>query len=59
MRQAAIAALITLAVLSPAGATEQGHRANSVSAFLGVTGEGRRQRAGTVGLEYERCLGEH
>ena len=59
MRQAAIVALITLAMLSPAEATEQGHHANSVSAFLGVTGEGRRQRAGTIGLEYERRLGEH
>jgi hypothetical protein len=59
MRQAAIAALITLVVLSPAGAAEQGHHANSVSAFLGVTGKGRRQRAGTIGLEYERRLGEH
>jgi len=59
MRQAAIVALIALAVLSPAEAAEQGHHANSVSAFLGVTGEGRRQRAGTVGLEYERRLGEH
>ena len=59
MRQAAIAALITLAMLNPAEATEQGHHVNSVSAFLGVTGEGRRQRAGTVGLEYERRLSEH
>ena len=59
MRQAAIAALITLAMLNPAEATEQGHHANSVSAFLGVTGEGRRQRAGIVGLECERRLGEH
>ena len=59
MRQAAIVALIARAILNPAEATEQGHDANSVSAFLGVTGEGRRQRAGTVGLEYERRLGEH
>ena len=59
MRQTVIAALITLVVLSPAGATAQGHHANSVSVFLRVTGEGRRQRAGTLGLEYERRLGEH
>ena len=59
MRQAAIVALITLAMLSPAEATEQGHHANNVSAFLGVTGEGRRQRAGTLGLEYVRRQGEH
>ena len=59
MRQAAIAALITLGMLNPAEAAQQGHHGNSVSAFLGVTGEGRRQRAGTIGLEYERRLGEH
>ena len=59
MIQAAIAALITLAMLNPAEANEQGYHANSVSAFLGVTGEGRRQRAGTVGLQYERRLGKH
>ena len=27
--------------------------------LLGCHGEGRRQRAGTIGLEYERRLGEH
>lgn len=59
MRQAAIAALITLGMLNPAESAQQGHHGNSVSAFLGVTGEGRRQRAGTIGLEYERRLGEH
>ena len=50
MRQAAIVALITLAMLNLAEANEQGHHATSVSAFLGVTGEGRRHRAGTLGL---------
>jgi hypothetical protein len=38
MRQAAIAALITLGMLNPAEAAQQGHHGNSVSAFLGVTG---------------------
>jgi hypothetical protein len=59
MRNAAILALISLALTAPAKGAEPGHHLNSVSAFLGVTSEGRRQRASTLGLEYERRLGEN
>ncbi|MDG1307667.1 MAG: hypothetical protein P8P22_05930 [Porticoccaceae bacterium] len=58
MRNGAILVLISLALATPVKGAESGHHLNSVSAFLGVTGEGRRQRASTLGLEYERRLSE-
>ena len=58
MRNAAILALISLALAAPVKGAEPEHHLNSVSIFLGVTGEGRRQRASTLGLEYERRLSE-
>ena len=58
MRQAAIVALITLAMLNSAEATEQGHHANSVSAFLGVTGEGDAigKRANVTGCNWRLII---
>ena len=58
MRNAAILALISLALTAPVKGAEPGHHLNSVSAFLGVTSEGRRQGASTLGVEYERRLSE-
>lgn len=45
-------------LISSASSAERGRHLNSASIFLGATGEGRRQRAGTLGLEFERRLGE-
>ena len=53
-----VLAVIGLMLISPVKGVEPEHHLNSVSVFLGVAGEGRRQRAGSVGLEYERRLGE-
>ena len=50
--------VISLTLVSPVKGVESEHHLNSVSVFLGVAGEGRRERAGSVGLEYERRLGE-
>lgn len=50
--------VIGLILISPVKGVEPEHHLNSVSVFLGVAGEGRRQRAGSVGLEYARRLGE-
>ena len=50
--------VISLMLISPVKGVESEHHLNSVSVFLGVAGEGRRERAGSVGLEYERRLGE-
>ena len=50
--------MTSLMLISPATNAEPEHHLNSVSVFLGATEEGRRQRAGTLGLEYERRLGE-
>lgn len=58
MRNAAILVLISLVLATPAQSAEPDHQLNSVSAFLGVTSEGRRQQASTLGLEYERRLSE-
>ena len=58
MRNASIFALISLALVAPVKGAEPGHHLNSVSAFLGVTSEGRRQLASTLGLEYERRLSD-
>ena len=58
MRNEAILALISLALTAPVKDAEPGHHLNSVSAFLGVTSEGRRQGASTLGLEYERRLSD-
>ena len=58
MRNRAIFILICLALAHPVRGDEAGHHLNSVSAFLGVTSEGRRQGASTLGLEYERRLSE-
>ena len=54
-----VLAVIGLMLMSPVKGVEPEHHLNSVSVFLGVAGEGRRQRAGSVGLEYERRLGEN
>lgn len=35
------------------------HHDQSVGVFVGVTGEDRRERAGTLGVEYERRFGDH
>ena len=58
MRNAAILALFILVLTAPVKGAEPSHHLNSVSAFLGATSEGRRQRASTLGLEYERRLSE-
>ena len=50
--------VISLMLISPVKGVESAHYLNSVSVFVGVAGEGRRQRAGSVGLEYERRLGQ-
>jgi hypothetical protein len=50
--------VIGLICISPVKGVEPEHHLNSISAFLGVAGEGRRQRAGSIGLEYERRLSE-
>ena len=54
MRNGAILVLISLVLATPVQSAEPDHHLNSVSAFLGVTSEGRRQQASTLGLEYER-----
>ena len=53
-----VLAVVGLMLISPVKGVEPKDHLNSVSVFLGVAGEGRRQRAGSVGLEYERRLGE-
>jgi hypothetical protein len=58
MRQIFVAAMFSLILVGPAKSEEEDHHLNHVSAFLGVTEEARRQGAGTLGLEYERRLGE-
>lgn len=58
MMKRVVLAVIGLMLMSPVKGVEPEHHLNSVSVFLGVAGEGRRQRAGSVGLEYERRLGE-
>ena len=58
MVKRAMLAVIGLMLISPVKGVEPEHHLSSVSVFLGVAGEGRRQRAGSVGLEYERRLGE-
>lgn len=58
MRIAAILVSISLALAAPVKAADPEHHLNSVSAFLGVTSEGRRQQASTLGLEYERRLSD-
>ena len=50
--------VIGLILTNPVKGVEPVHHLNSVSVFLGVAGEERRQRAGSIGLEYERRLGE-
>ena len=51
-------AVVGLMLIGPVKGVEPEHHLNSVSGFLGVASEGRRQRAGSVGLEYERRLGD-
>jgi hypothetical protein len=58
MQNGLVLALISLALVTQAKGSEPVPHLNSVSAFLGVTSEGRRQRASTLGLEYERRLSE-
>jgi hypothetical protein len=58
MQNGLVLALISLALATQAKGAEPVPHLNSVSAFLGVTSEGRRQRASTLGLEYERRLSE-
>ena len=58
MQNGLVLALISLALVTQAKGAEPVPYLNSVSAFLGVTSEGRRQRASTLGLEYERRLSE-
>ena len=58
MQNGLVLALISLALVTQAKGAEPVPHLNSVSAFLGVTSEGRRQRASTLGLEYERRLSE-
>ena len=58
MQNGLVLALVSLALVTQAKGAEPGPHVNSVSAFLGVTSEGRRQRASTLGLEYERRLSE-
>ena len=58
MMKRVVLAVIGLMLISPVRGIEPEHHLNSVSVFLGVASEGRRQRAGSVGLEYERRLGE-
>ena len=50
--------LVNSVLLSFHAAAQQEHHLNSVSAFIGVTGEVRRDQAGTVGVEYERRIAE-
>ena len=50
--------LVNSVLLSFNAAAQQEHHLNSVSAFIGVTGEVRRDQAGTVGVEYERRIAE-
>ena len=58
MQNGLVLALVSLALVTQAKGAEPVPHLNSVSAFLGVTSEGRRQRASTLGLEYERRLSE-
>ena len=58
MRTTAILALLSVALVAPVKGAEPGHHLNSLSAFLGVTSEGRRQRASTLDLEYEQRLSD-
>ena len=58
MQNGLVLALISLALATQAKGAEPVPHLISVSAFLGVTSEGRRQRASTLGLEYERRLSE-
>ena len=58
MMKRVVLAVIGLMLMSPVKGVEPEHHLNSVSVFLGVAGEERRDRAGSVGLEYERRLGE-
>ena len=58
MQNGLVLALVSLALATQAKGAEPVPHLNSVSAFLGVTSEGRRQRASTLGLEYERRLSE-
>ena len=58
MMKRVVLAVVGLMLMSPVNGVEPEHHLNSVSVFLGVAGEERRDRAGSVGLEYERRLGE-
>jgi len=50
--------LFNSVLLSVHATAQEEHHRNSVSAFVGVTGEVRRDQAGTVGVEYERRIAE-
>ena len=51
-------ALLSVALVAPIKGAEPDHHLNSLSAFLGITSKGRRQRASTLGLEYKRRLSD-
>jgi hypothetical protein len=57
-----MSAFLTLAGAKPIFAEDAGHgheyHTNTLFGFIGITGEDRRERAGTLAIEYERRFNE-